>query len=331
MDLQAYKGVMVFAEQRDGALQSVALELVGEAKRLADVLKEPVIAVLLGHKIEHLTDDLTSHGADVVVVVDAPELIHYDTEAYSQAMDAIIRDKKPNILLVGATTLGRDLAPRLSGRVHTGLTADCTELTIDNESGELWMTRPTFGGNLMATIVCPEHRPQMATVRPGVMAKQPKANNPAAKVESFKVTFNPEKFKVRFKKMVPEAVKRIDITEAKVLISGGRGVGAAGIPALEALAKALNGEISASRALVDAGILPHERMVGQTGKTVRPDLYIAAGISGAIQHVAGMENSELMIAINKDKSAPIFNVADLGIVGDFHEIAPLLVKALEKK
>ena len=238
---------------------------------------------------------------------------------------------KPEIFLVGATAIGRDLGPRLSARLSTGLTADCTKLEI-SEDMELMMTRPAFGGNLMATIMCTEHRPQMSTVRPGVMQKMSRDNNRKGEVVYFSPSFDTSKFAVTLIKKVKAEKEKINITEAKILVSGGRGVGCAeGFQKLEKLAEVLNAQVSSSRAMVDAGIMPHDVQVGQTGKTVRPNLYFAFGISGAIQHLAGMEESDLIIAINKDGAAPIFNVSDLGIVGDCHKIVPMLTERLTKE
>ena len=271
-----------------------------------------------------------AYGADTVLRVDAPELATYVTEPYAQAIYQIIRDNKPSIVLIGATTIGRDLGPRLSARVETGLTADCTGLEI-SEDRDLLMTRPAFGGNLMATIICKEHRPQMSTVRPGVMRMGQRDENRKGTIEDVKINFDKSKFRVRVLETVKQTKNLVDITEAHVLISGGRGVGnAEGFDMLRAMANTIGAEVSASRAMVDAGVLGHERQVGQTGKTVRPDLYFAMGISGAIQHLAGMEESEYIIAINKDKFAPIFNVADLGIVGDVRKIVPLLTEKLKR-
>jgi electron transfer flavoprotein alpha subunit len=262
-------------------------------------------------------------------VVDEEELKFYDTEAYAQAFSSVIEDKKPEIVLVGATTIGRDLGPRVSARVVTGLTADCTKLEISEER-ELLMTRPAFGGNLMATIICPDHRPQMSTVRPGVMQKFQKDEVRTGEVEKFDVKFDKSKMKVKIIEIIKEEKEKIDITEANVLISGGRGVGSAdNFKKLEGLAEEVGGTVSASRAIIDSGWIDHDRQVGQTGKTVRPDIYFALGISGAIQHVAGMEESEYIIAINKDKEAPIFNISDLGIVGDVSKIVPMITEEIK--
>ena len=332
MNLQDYKDVYVFAEQRDGKIQNVALELLGKARELADANNEKVVAILLGKNIKGEAQTLVAHGADKVMVVDHDLLATYLTEPYTQAITQIIKDFKPSILLIGATTIGRDLGPRVSARNVTGLTADATKLEIsDDEAHEFRMTRPAFGGNLMATILCKNHRPQMSTVRPGVMQKMAADPNRKGEVVDYTVQFDEKKInRVKIVKTVKEEKVITDISQAKVLVSGGRGVGnKEGFAKLEALAKELGGEVSSSRAMVDAGVMEQSRQVGQTGKTVRPNLYMACGISGAIQHLAGMEESELIIAINKDKFAPIFSVADLGIVGDLHKIVPMLTEQLK--
>ena len=331
MDKSQYKDVYVFVEQRDGVIQKVAVELLGKARELADHLNEKVIALLLGYEVAGQAQELIAYGADVVLCADERELVQYTTEPYAQAITQIVRERKPSVVLIGATTIGRDLGPRLSARLETGLTADCTGLDISDDR-DLLMTRPAFGGNLMATIICKEHRPQMSTVRPGVMRAKAKDESRKGIVEQVKINFDKSKFRVKVLETVKEQKNRIDITEAKVLVSGGRGVGnREGFEMLGKLAGTLNAEVSASRAMVDAGVMPHDRQVGQTGKTVRPNLYFAMGISGAIQHLAGMEESDLIIAVNKDKFAPIFNVADLGIVGDVKKIVPLLAEKLAKK
>ena len=330
MDKSQYKDVYVFVEQREGVIQPVAFELLGKARELADQLSQNVVAILAGYGIAEKASELIAYGADSVLCIDAPELVYYITEPYAQAVTKVVEERKPSILLIGATTIGRDLGPRLSARLETGLTADCTGLDI-SEEGDLMMTRPAFGGNLMATILCKEHRPQMSTVRPGVMRMGKKDDTRTGKVENFKVTFDRSKFKVRLLETVKEPKNLIDITEAKVLVSGGRGVGnSEGFKMLEKLAEVIGAEVSSSRAMVDAGVMPHNRQVGQTGKTVRPDVYFALGISGAIQHLAGMEESDFIIAVNKDKYAPIFNAADLGIVGDVNKIIPLLTEKLRR-
>jgi electron transfer flavoprotein alpha subunit len=337
MNISDYKDVYVFIEQREGKIQSVALELLGKARDLADSLNEKVVAMFFGNNIdEKSANELIECGADIVLCVNDKELEAYSTEAYTQAICKIVNDRKPSIILIGATTIGRDLGPRISARLCTGLTADCTKLEI-SEKRELMMTRPAFGGNLMATILCSAHRPQISTVRPGVMRAHDKDNSRKGEIENVKIDFDKSKFRVRIVKTVKEKKDMIDITEAKILISGGRGVGTTkGFDELRELAAAMGGktEVSSSRAMVDAGVMEHNRQVGQTGKTVRPNLYLACGISGAIQHLAGMEESDFIIAINKDKYAPIFQVADLGIVGDVHKIIPQLTerfKAMKKK
>ena len=329
MNLQDYKDVYVFAEQRDGVIQNVAL---GKARELADANNEKVVAILLGKDIKGKAQELIASGADKVLVVDHDLLATYLTEPYTQAITQIIKEQKPSILLIGATTIGRDLGPRVSARNVTGLTADATKLEIsDDEAHEFRMTRPAFGGNLMATILCKQHRPQMSTVRPGVMQKMPADPSRKGEIVDYKVQFDEQKInRVKIIKTVKEEKVITDISQAKILVSGGRGVGTKdGFSKLEALAKELKGEVSSSRAMVDAGVMDQSRQVGQTGKTVRPNLYLACGISGAIQHLAGMEESELIIAINKDKFAPIFSVADLGIVGDLHKIVPMLTERLK--
>ena len=332
MNLQDYKDVFVFAEQRDGVIQNVALELLGKARELADANNEKVVAILLGKDIKGKAQELIASGADKVLVVDHDLLATYLTEPYTQAITQIIKEQKHSILLIGATTIGRDLGPRVSARNVTGLTADATKLEIsDDEAHEFRMTRPAFGGNLMATILCKQHRPQMSTVRPGVMQKMPADPSRKGEIVDYKVQFDEQKInRVKIIKTVKEEKVITDISQAKILVSGGRGVGTKdGFSKLEALAKELKGEVSSSRAMVDAGVMDQSRQVGQTGKTVRPNLYLACGISGAIQHLAGMEESELIIAINKDKFAPIFSVADLGIVGDLHKIVPMLTERLK--
>ena len=331
MNFKEYKGIIVFAEQREGAIENVVFELIGKGKELAGTLNEKVTAVLLGSNIESLTSKLIENGADRVLYVDAPELKNYDTEAYTQAFSKIVNDEKPEIVLIGATTIGRDLGPRVSGRVNTGLTADCTSLEIDDDRA-LLMTRPAFGGNLMATIICPDHRPQMSTVRPGVMKRIEPDASKKGEITEVKIAFDNSKCRVKILEIVKEGVKKVDISEATILVSGGRGLGSsANFEKLEAIATELGGVTAASRAAIDAGWLGHERQVGQTGKTVRPSIYFAFGISGAIQHIAGMEESEYIIAVNKDKYAPIFSNADLGIVGDVNKIIPALIAELKKQ
>lgn len=329
MNIEDYKGVFTFAQQVHGELSNVSLELIGKARDLAADLETNVSVILLGHQIGHLAKELVAFGADRVIVIDDPVLEEYRTEPYTQGLTAIIDSFKPEIVLFGATAIGRDLAPRVAGRVHTGLTADCTSLDIDPEKKEFRMTRPAFGGNVMATIICPEFRPAMATVRPGVMVKELRDDQREGEIVTFDYTFVENQAYFQIEEVIKKVSHKIDITEAKVLVSGGRGLGDANcFELLQGLADALGGEVSCSRAVVDAGWLPKEHQVGQTGKTVRPQLYIACGISGAIQHLAGMEEADYIVAINKDPDAPIFNVADVGIVGDLHRIVPLLTEKI---
>ena len=332
MDKTLYKNVFVFVEQRDGIVQSVALELLGKATELAAALGEKVVALFPGYNIADQAQKLIGFGADEVICIDDKRLEHYLTEQYAQVVSQAINKFKPNIVLFGATTIGRDLAPRLSARLSAGLTADCTKLEIA-ESRDLMMTRPAFGGNLMATIACPDTRPQMSTVRPGVMQKREFDAARTGEIINLVPEFEESRFKVRIKEIVKENKGKTDIADAKILVSGGRGAGnAEGFKKLEALAEVLpDAQVSASRAVVDAGIISHDKQVGQTGKTVRPQVYFAMGISGAIQHLAGMEESEFIIAVNKDKFAPIFQVADLGIVGDVSKIVPLLTERIKKE
>lgn len=320
--------IYVFIEQRDGVVQNVGYELIGEARTLAADLRQQVIAVLLGRNVRKYADELVAYGADKVLIVEHDYLQEYMTEPYAKALTEIIRTNEPEIMLFGATSIGRDLAPRVAARVRTGLTADCTGLNIDTDTKLLRMTRPAFGGNLMAIIQCKNHRPQMATVRPGVMQPAERDDDRTGIVEVFPVTFTEADRNVEILEVIRQERKQKCITQARILVSGGRGVGKAGFPMLYDLADALGGEVCGSRVSIDCGCLDKEKQVGQTGKTVRPELYLACGISGAIQHVAGMENSNLVIAINKNETAPIFGVSDLGIVGDLNAIVPKLTDAV---
>ncbi|WP_113674367.1 electron transfer flavoprotein subunit alpha/FixB family protein [Vallitalea guaymasensis] len=330
MNINEYKGVVVFVEQREGMISKVSLELLGKGRELADNLGEKMTAVLIGYDMMDKTKELIYYGADKVIYADDKIFEVYMTEPYTKAMSTIINDRKPEIVLFGATAIGRDLAPRISARIHTGLTADCTSLEIDEENNNLLMTRPAFGGNILATIICPNYRPQMSTVRPGVMQKLEKDTSREGEVEQYKVDINDSDMTYKILEVVKEEKEKINIEDANVLVSGGRGIGKAdNFTILKELAKELKGQVSASRAVVDAGWINKDHQVGQTGKTVRPGLYFACGISGAIQHLAGMEESDFIIAINKDSEAPIFEVADLGIVGDVHKIIPELINQLK--
>ena len=341
MGLEEYKGVYVFAQQVDNKLSGIAFELLGKARDLAKDLDTDVTAVLLGKDVKPLADELAAYGADKVIVVDDPALETYRTEPYAHALASVINEYKPDIMLVGATAIGRDLGPTVSARVATGLTADCTQLDIgdfpmqpipgqEQKHKQLLMTRPAFGGNTIATIACPDNRPQMATVRPGVMQKIDKIAGAKANIIEFNPGFTENNRYVEIMDVVKAVSDTVDIMDAKILVSGGRGVGSPeNFKILEDLAEVLGGQVSCSRAVVDSGWKPKELQVGQTGKTVRPNVYFAIGISGAIQHVAGMEESDIIIAINKDEDAPIFDVADYGVVGDLNKIVPALTEALK--
>lgn len=341
MALEEYKGVFVFAQQVDNVLDGVAFELLGKGKELAKDLNTEVTAVLIGSGVKELADQLAEYGADRVIVVDDPQLKDYRTEPYAHALASVINEYKPEIMLVGATAIGRDLGPTVSARVKTGLTADCTMLEIgdfplnaapgqEQQHNQLLMTRPAFGGNTIATIACPYNRPQMATVRPGVMQKIAPIAGAKANVVEYNPGFTPNDRYVEILNIVKAVKNTANIMDAKILVSGGRGVGSKeNFKLLEDLAEVLGGTVSCSRAVVENGWLPVDLQVGQTGKTVRPQIYFAIGISGAIQHVAGMEDSDLIVAINKDEDAPIFDVADYGLVGDLNKIVPALTTALK--
>ena len=317
--------IWVFCEQRDGEIQSVAFELLGVARSLAEKTKEKVNAILLGHGILDKAEELVAYGADEVHVVDDQLLASYLTEPYAQAVYYLAKKYEPNVILFGATTIGRDLAPRLSARLKTGLTADCTNLEMD-EKGDLMMTRPAFGGNLYATIVCPDSRPQMSTVRPGVMKKLERDASRRGLVVREEIAWDKSKFTVVVREEV-KSVKAVEnIEDAKILVACGRGV--KDLEPARLLAKKLKGAVACSRVLVDSGEMQHSQQVGQTGKTVRPQAYIAFGISGAVQHVSGMEESEFVIAVNTDKNAHIFKVANLGIVADAVEVMKRINKTL---
>jgi electron transfer flavoprotein alpha subunit len=341
MNLEEYKGVYVYAQQIDNQVSGISYELLGKAKELAAPLNAQVTAVLIGSDVKGLVDSLAEYGADRVIVVDDPELKDYRTEPYAHALASVINEFKPEIVLVGATAIGRDLGPTVSARVATGLTADCTVLDIgdfplnpipgqEQKHNQLLMTRPAFGGNTIATIACPDNRPQMATVRPGVMQKIEPIKGAKAEIIEYNPGFTPNKRYVTIKEIVKAVSDTVDIMDAKILVSGGRGVGSPeNFKILEDLAAAIGGTVSCSRAVVDAGWKPKDLQVGQTGKTVRPNVYFAIGISGAIQHVAGMEESDIIVAINKDEDAPIFDVADYGIVGDLNKIVPALTESIK--
>lgn len=329
-DFSDWKGVWVFAEQREGKLNKTSLQLLGKAQELASMLNQEISALLLGHQVSGLSETLIKYGADTVYLAEHPALKDYRTIAYSKLIEDLVKEYQPNILLLGATHIGRDLAPRVSRRVGVGLTADCTELVIDPEEGILLQTRPAFGGNVMATIANRYSRPQMATVRPGVMdAKETPGNK--GRVIRHEVSLSEDEIATKVLKVVKEGRKGVDLSKAKVIVAGGRGVGdATGFKVLQELAATVDGEVAGTRVAVEEGWIPADRQIGQTGQSVRPELYIACGISGAVQHRAGITNSRYIIAINKDQRAPIFQVADWGIVGDLHDVVPELIGELKK-
>lgn len=323
--IEDYKGVWVFVEHRNNKIANVTLELLGEGRKLADELGQEVAGVLIGDDVEDLAKTCFAYGADKVYHVDGGVYKNYSTGPYTTAFAQLIKEYKPNIVLFGATHDGRDFAARIAVRVYTGLTADCTELTIDPETKLLNQTRPAFGGNVMATILTPDHRPQMATVRPNVMKKLEPDFGKIGEIIKFDAVITDADILYQVKEIVEHTTKTINLEEADIIVSGGRGIGGPeNYHLIEELAQVLGGAAGASRAVVDAGWVPHYRQVGQTGKTVAPKLYIACGISGAIQHLAGMQTSDFIVAINKDPEAPIFKVANIGICADIHKALPYL-------
>lgn len=330
-DLSAYKGVWVFVEQRDGIVMPVSIELLGEGRKLANEIGCQLSAVLCGYEITSLAEDLFAYGADKVYVADDVKLKEYTTDGYTKVIYEAIEVYKPEIVLLGATHIGRDLGPCLAVKCNTGLTADCTKLEIDPEDKKIKQTRPAFGGNLMATIVCPNHRPQMSTVRPGVMEKAKYIEGRKGELISLKPVFEDGDIRTKVIEVVKTVKNMVSLADAEIIVAGGMGLGKAeGFDLLKQLAEKLGGMVGGSRAAVDAGWIDHSYQVGQTGITVKPKIYIACGISGAIQHVAGMQNSEQIIAINTNENAPIFEVADYGLVGDLYKVIPAIIEELEK-
>ncbi|MBI5806448.1 4Fe-4S binding protein [candidate division TA06 bacterium] len=330
-DISGYQGVWVFAEQKAGAVQSIAYELLGEGRKLADTLGAELSAVILGKDIEQACRELVWRGADKVYAVSHPLLENFCDEPYAAILADLINQHKPEIVLCGASTIGRALIPRVAIKAHTGLTADCTALAIDEEKRILLQTRPAFGGNIMATIICPNHRPQMATVRHKVMKEAVPDSTRQGKVINVPYNQKMPASRTSVLKVVEEITSMVKLTEADIIVSGGRGMkGPENFKLIENLAKSLGGAVGASRAAVDSGWIPYSHQVGQTGKTVAPKLYVACGISGAIQHLVGMQSSDCIIAINKDPDAPIFKVANFGIVGDVFEVVPALTKKLQE-
>lgn len=329
-DLSSYKNVWIFAEQREGKIAPVVIELLGEGRKLAKEVDAELCAILLGKDVDGLAKELITFGADKVYVADDALFRKYTTDAYTKVIKDAIDEIKPEIMLFGATHIGRDLAPRIASRVGTGLTADCTKLEIDPEDKKIKQTRPAFGGNIMATIICPNHRPQMSTVRPGVMDKAEKDETRTGEVIALDYKITQDDIRTTVLETVKTKKDLVSLTDANVIVSGGLGLGGPeGFEMLKKLADKLGGVVGSSRAAVDAGWIDHSHQVGQTGTTVKPNLYIACGISGAIQHLAGMQSSDFIIAINKNPAAPILEIADYGVVGDLHEIVPMLIEKLD--
>lgn len=331
-DLAAYKGIFVYVEQYDGKLRNVGLELLGEGRKLADKLGQEISAVLIGDNVAGFTDTLIASGADKVYLIDDPIFKNYSTDAYVKAMTDLINEYKPSVVLVGATNNGRDMSARISCRVGTGLTADCTSLEIDEETGLVAWTRPAFGGNIMAAILCPNHRPQMGTVRPSVFKKPEPDSSRKGEVIKVQTSVKPEEIRTRFIETIElEDAISCNLEEAEIIVSGGRGMGKKeNFKLLEEFAKILGASVGASRAAVEDGMIPPIHQVGQTGKTVGPKVYFAFGISGAIQHLIGMSTSDVIIAVNKDADAPIFKTADYGIVGDVMQVLPAMIEQFKK-
>ena len=357
-DIHSFRDIWVFCEQRDGKLMNTDFELISEGRKLADERGSKLVGILLGYEVKDIAKELGGYGADKVIVCDHPELKFYTTDAYAKVLCDVVMEEKPEVLLIGATNIGRDLGPRCAARLRTGLTADCTHLDIDTkkyidflstsstldvasmsfpmEDTNLKMTRPAFGGHLMATIICPRFRPCMSTVRPGVMKKaqfsQEKAD--ACQIVMRHVELSPEDLKTKVINIAKEAKKMVDLIGADIIVSVGRGISKdvdGGILLAQKLAEAFgDGVVGGSRAVIDSGWLPADHQVGQTGKTVHPKVYVALGISGAIQHKAGMQDSELIIAVNKDETAPIFDCADYGIAGDLFKVVPIMIEAIKE-
>ncbi|WP_330640431.1 electron transfer flavoprotein subunit alpha/FixB family protein [Clostridioides difficile] len=331
INLNDYNGVWVIGEQREGKINPVTIELIGEGRKLADQLGKELAVVIAGYEVEKEVKELLHYSVDKVYYINDPLLKDFTTDGYSISIANLIERKKPEVVLVGATSIGRDIAPRIAGKVGTGLTADCTKLEIDSTDNKLLQTRPAFGGNLMATIVCPQNRPQMSTVRPGVMAKAVRNESETGILEVVTPELTEKMIRTRLVEILPQEKKSVNLTDARIIVSGGRGLKRAeGFELIKELADKLGAEIGASRAAVDSGWIEHSHQVGQTGTTVRPELYIACGISGAIQHLAGMSDSKYIVAINKDAKAPIFSICDYGIVGDLYEIIPEMIESLNR-
>jgi len=331
VDLSAYKGVWVWVEQFEGEACSISWEMIGKGRELADQLGTYLAACVLGHNVKHIAQQAIYYGADKVFLADDPTLAVYRTDPYAATLISLVRQHKPEIFILGASSRGRDLAGSVATSLETGLTADCTGLDIDPETRLLRQTRPAFGGNIMATIICPNHRPQMATVRHRVFEVPEPDTSRTGEIIPVKPVLPEEEIATKVIDFVKQEGE-VNLADARIIVSGGRGVGGPeGFKVIRELAEVLGGAVGASRAAVDAGWIPYAHQVGQTGRTVRPDLYIACGISGAIQHLAGMQTSKIIVAINKDPEAPIFKVAHYGIVGDLFEVVPALTEVFRKK
>jgi electron transfer flavoprotein alpha subunit len=333
-DLSRYRGVWVLAEHKEGVLHHATLELLGCGAALARELEQELSVLLLGYKVSRLAKELIAYGAQKVYLAEHRNLARYCTTAYAKVVAELVKDHEPNILLISATPIGRDLAPRLARHLELGLTADCTALSTDRDdkNHNLLQTRPAFGGNVMATIVTPRSRPQLATVRPGIMEPLAPDYQRKGQVISHKTLITKKDLSATILEMVRTERKAVDLSQAKIVVAGGRGVGdAAGFDLLRKLAECMGGEVGGSRVAVEAGWITQDRQIGQTGQTVRPDIYIACGISGAIQHRAGILGAKNIIAINKEADAPIMLLADYAIVGDLFEVVPLLIKTLKKE
>ncbi len=327
------KDLWVFVEtNEDGTAKSVGLELLTIGRDLADKQGGKLVGIVIGSNVDAAVKSTAAHGADEIIKVDGEEYAHFTTDAYTAALCSLAEKYGPTTMLIGATNNGRDVGPRVACRLKTGLTADCTALDVDSETGNMAWTRPAFGGNLMATIICPDHRPQLGTVRPGVFKKSEPQEGREVPVIAEDIHVAADQIRTQLLEVIKEAGgEKVDLENAEIIVSGGRGVGGPeGFAPLQELADALGATLGASRAAVDAGWIAHAHQVGQTGKTVGPKLYIAVGISGAIQHLAGMSSSDVIVAINKDPDAPIFNVADYGLVGDLKVIVPMLTKMVKE-
>jgi len=330
MDITQYKGIWVIAEHYQRKIHPVAFQLLGRGRELADKLKVQLTLVLLGDSFDEQLEDLSQYGEDEIIYIRSPVLKDYYSDLYVSVLSEIINEKKPEIILIGATPTGRDFAPRVAKRLNAGLTADCTGLDIEEESGHLRQTRPTFGGNIMATIRTPNSRPQMATVRPGIF-KIPEKIKKDIKITKIDSKITEKDSVTKIVKVITKKKTQINLEDAKIIVSGGRGVGSKeGFRLIQDLADILGGEVGGSRVTVELGWVDHDRQVGQTGKTVSPNLYIACGISGAIQHVVGMQGANLIVALNRDPGAPIFKVAHYGIIGDLHKVIPVLIDQIKK-